>query len=198
MRYTQLFTCAAVLAAATIVTAQQERGAVGTAGFSPLRIVGHAVSVVGVGNPVGADRVEITVKQITPAAARDRLFEQLKTGQRAMLDALMDQPSVGSIRFGTQLAYDLRFAQRERGEDGGVKLSLMTDRPQGVWEVWNNPRYSQYPFTLIELNLDANGRGDGEMLLAARILAEPSGRFIHVENFASDPIRLEELKVEND
>jgi hypothetical protein len=204
MRQLHLFMYAAGLAALSVVviqpgTAAQERGAVGTSGSLPLRIVGHAVSVAGVGNPTGTARVEIAVTRISPEAARTRLFDRLtKTGQRAMLDELMDEPSVGSVRFGTELAWDLRYAQRERGEDGGIRLSLMTDRPMGVFEIWNNPRYSMYPFTMIDLQLDANGRGKGEMILAARITADPSGRFVHVENFASDPIRLEELEAEVD
>ena len=200
MKHINKFVCAAVLAAAAVVgTAAQEQGATGTSGSLPLRIVGHAISVAGVGNPTGAARVEILLSRISPSAAKTRLFDRLtKTGQRAMLAELMDEPSVGSIRFGTELAWDLRFAERERGEDGGIKLSLMTDRPMGVFEIWDNPRYAMYPFTLIDLQLDANGRGRGDMILAARITADPSGRFVHVDNFASDPIRLEELEAEVD
>ena len=104
--------------------------------------------------------------------------------------------SVGTIRFDTQLAWDLRYASARRGADGGVEVFLATDRPMTAWEIWNQPRYSNYPFTLIELQLAGERRGRGEMILAAQITADASGRFVHVENFASTPVQLNDLEVE--
>ena len=162
----------------------------------PLRLAGSAVSAGGVGNPTGAGRIEITVTRISTNQERDGLRQSLaQKGQDALLDELQDARSVGTIRFGTQLAYDLRYAQQTAGEDGGVRLFLATDRPMSAWEVWNAPRYSQYPFTLINIDIDRNGRGSGTMMLAARVTSDDEGRFINVENFATEPVRLNNLEI---
>jgi hypothetical protein len=195
MKQIHILACVAVVGLASLAFAQRPEG---TSGELPLLITGTAVSVGGVGNPTGAARVEIRLTGTSSAAARERMLAALKIGTQALLEELRDAPSVGSIRFGTQLAWDLHYAQRQPGEEGGVRLTLATDRPMTPWELWNQPRYSQYPFTLINLQLDANGRGTGDMMLAARITAEPSGRFVHVENFASEPIQLNELEARVD
>ena len=165
----------------------------------PLHLAGAAVSAAGVGNPTGAGRVEITVTRVSTDQERQQLRDVLASqGQDALLDELQDARPVGTIRFGTQLAYDLRYARQTAGEDGGVRLFLATDRPMTAWEVWNAPRYSQYPFTLINVEIDRNGRGTGTMLLAARVTADDDGRFINVENFASEPVRLNDLRITRD
>ncbi|HVG54844.1 MAG TPA: hypothetical protein VM846_10460, partial [Vicinamibacterales bacterium] len=56
---------------------------------------------------------------------------------------------------------------------------------------------SDYPFTLINLELGPPGtKGKGTMILAAQIRADRSGRFVHVENFGSMPVQLNNLEVE--
>ena len=70
----------------------------------------------------------------------------------------------------------------------------MTDRPINAWEAWAKPRYSDYPFTLITMNIDKEGRGSGTIVLAARITATEDGRFVHVEDFATTPIEFNNIK----
>ena len=194
MKPMNLVVCAMVMGAASLTLAQTRTE--GTSGELPLRIVGHAVSVRGVGNPTGANRVELRVTGTSPNAMQARMLDALKTGQQALLEVLRDAPSVGTVRFGTELAWDLRYAHRQPLDEGGVRIAMITDRPMGVFELWNAPRYAQYPFTLITIDLDASGRGMGEMILAARITADPGGQFVHVQNFASEPIQLLELEAE--
>lgn len=167
------------------------------AGELPVRIVGNAISAAGVGNPTGTARVEIVISRISPEAERARLLGTLKEdGEDDLLEALRTSPSVGTIQFNTELAWDLRYAQRVAGPDGGVRFYLATDRPMSVREVWTLPLYTQYPFTVIDLHLGADGRGSGTMMLAASVTADGNGRFVHVENYASHPIQLNDLEVQ--
>ena len=177
----------------SISTAQ--RGTSGTALQLPLRLNGAAVSAAGVGNPIGTAQVEIVVNRLSTAEERTQLLSAAKQGQRELLEALQDARSVGTIQFHTQLAWDLRYAEQTSGEDGAIELALATDRPMSAAEIWNNPRYSDYPFTLINVNVDPQRGGEGSMILAAQIRPDSKGRFIHVENFASTPVRLNNLKV---
>src|SRR5207244_11194829 len=56
--------------------------------------------------------------------------------------------------------------------DGGERVVMTTDRYIGFWEAANRPRSIDYPFTLIELHINANGEGEGKMSLATKITAD--------------------------
>jgi hypothetical protein len=163
----------------------------------PLRLIGTVISAGGVGNPTGTARVEIAIKRWSSTQERTRLTDALvKKGQNALLDELQGADSVGTIRFNTELGYDLRYSRMVQQEDGATRVFLATDRPMSVYELWNQPRYSEYPFTLIDLGFDPDGGASGSLILAARVTADKDGRFIQVENFASEPIPITKLEIE--
>ena len=157
---------------------------------------GVASSIGTPGNPVGQAPVEITITRWSNRDEQHRFLDALSSeGQDAALDRLQDLKPVGTIRINRQgLAYDLRYSQETRRPDGGRRIFLMTDRPINAWEAWAQPRVSDYPFTLITMNLDKDGKGDGSIILAARITGTDDGRFVQVENFATTPIRFNDIK----
>ena len=56
----------------------------------------------------------------------------------------------------------------------------------------NRPRTVDYPFTVIQMQLDKNGEGTGTLSFATKIIAR--GNTIELENFASAPAMLTEIK----
>jgi len=164
----------------------------------PLHVTGGLISAGGIGNPTGTARVELTVNRWTTDAERTQLLSALTDkGQDALLSELTKAKSVGSIRVNTGLAWDLRYARAFPQDEGSTRVLLATDRPMTVAEIWNDPRYSQYPFTLIDLQFKPEGEPTGSLLLAARVTADKDGRFVNVENFATQPIQLTDLHVEH-
>jgi hypothetical protein len=95
-----------------------------------------------------------------------------------LLQALQNLEPVGHIRTPQSIGYDLRYANRAPAEDGGVRVFIATDRPIGFGEAANRPRLIQYPFTYIELRLDKNGKGEGKLSLATRVLPSSNGELI--------------------
>ena len=141
----------------------------------------------------GAGTVLISVDRWSTNAERDRLVAILREkGPRALLDALQDTPSVGRIRTPDSLGYDLHYAFQTPGEDGGRQIVIATDRPIGFWEAWDNGRSVEYPFTVIQMRIGPDGRGTGTMSIATKIRAY--GDIIDLENFASAPVMLTEIK----
>jgi hypothetical protein len=126
-----------------------------------------------------------------------RLLEALNKGQDALLEAVRELRPVGHIRTPESLAYDLRYASQVPGEDGGQRLFLATDRPIGFWEARNRPRIIDYPFTFIELRVDKNGEGEGKLSLATKVRASHNGRQIELENYAAQPVMLNEVRRAN-
>lgn len=138
-------------------------------------------------------RVEFTVNRWSTDAERRELMSTMMTkGADALLEALQDQPRIGFIQVNQGLGWDLRFAWQEPGEDGGQRVILATDRPMSFWETANRPRSVDYPFTVIELHLE-DGKGEGTLSLATRVIPNESQNIVILENFDMQRIRLTEV-----
>lgn len=152
-----------------------------------------ATAIVNNNLGAGAGRVIMRVTRWSTEAERGRLTRALLTkGPESLLDDLRDMKSVGTIRTPDSLGYDLRYANQEPGEDGGRRVVIATDRPIGFWEAVNRPRTVDYPFTVIQMQLDKSGEGKGTMSYATKIIAR--GNTIELENFASSPVMLNDIR----
>ncbi|HEX8031655.1 MAG TPA: hypothetical protein VF491_24470 [Vicinamibacterales bacterium] len=161
----------------------------------PLTLNAFAVSPGGPRTSAVASQVDITINRWSTSAESERLLAVLKEkGPDKLLDALQDVKSVGTIRTPGNLAYDLRYAYSEPGEDGGTRIFLATDRPVSYWEAVSRPRLSDYPFTFIELRLNGRGEGEGKLALATKINTSKDGKTIELENYDAQPIALNEVR----
>ena len=152
------------------------------------RFTAFAVNTSNVGRP-GAMQVDLEITRWTSDAERDRLMQVFKEkGPNALLEALRDTRPVGFIKTPDSLAYDLHYARQMPGEDGGRRIILVTDRPISFWEARNQPRSIEYPFTLVELQMDGKGEGVGKLSIATRITL--NGNVLTLENFANQPVML--------
>ena len=73
--------------------------------------------------------------------------------------------------------------------EGGRRIFLLTDRRINYWEAASGSRTLDYPFTLIELQLDRNDTGMGKLNIAAKITGSEDS-VIEIEDFAAQPVRL--------
>ena len=151
-----------------------------------------ATAIVNNNLRAGAGRVVVRVERWSSDAERDRLTAALAKGPDSLLEELRDMKSVGTIRTPDSLGYDLRYARQEKGEDGGRSIVIATDRPIGFWEAANQPRTIDYPFTVLQMELDKNGEGKGTMSIATKIIQRHNT--VELENFASAPVMLNEIR----
>ena len=79
------------------------------------------------------------------------------------------------------LGYDIALARSAPTERGRV-VRVFTVRHLGFDESVGRSRSREYPFGMIELQLNHNGRGDGVLVVAARLQLDPDGR-LQVETF---------------
>ena len=139
--------------------------------------------------------VQISVTRWSTAAERTALQQVLfKKGQDQLLESLRDMRSVGRIYTPGSIGYDLRFAEERKLPDGGREIVLATDRPMSFWEIVNQPRSAQYPFTWVQFKMRPDGTGEGKLAVAARIVGEEADNLIEVEDFAIQPVRLQNIK----
>ncbi len=95
-----------------------------------------------------------------------------------------------------RLGTDIRYAMSSTGQDGGRRIVIITPRVIGFAEARNQPRTSDYPFTLFEMHFDKAGKGQGKMAYATQINFDKKKNAIELENYSSEPVRLNELRLE--
>jgi hypothetical protein len=140
-------------------------------------------------------RVDISVTRWSTPAERDTLLNVLfNKDQDDLVRRLQDMRRVGRIYSPGSIGYDLRFSYQRPGPDGGRVLTLATDRPMSFRELFNQPRSVNYPFTWVQLQMRPDGTGEGTLAIAARITGDEADRLIEVEDYALQPVRLQNVR----
>jgi hypothetical protein len=171
----------------------------------PVRLSAWAVSMSN--TATGANAViDIRVEKWSTQKEREQLIATfLDKGQDGLLKALQKVPVKGRIRIpgrqgpdpnNTRLGWDLRFAMETPGEDGGRRILIATDRVMSFAEIRNQPRTVDYPFLFIDLRLNKDGEGVGKMAVATQLTFDKKKNTIVFENYSSEPVRLQQVKVE--
>jgi hypothetical protein len=164
----------------------------------PLRLSAFAVNMAATRPAAQANIVEIQIDRWSSDQERGTLIDTLRTrGADKLLSALQRAPKVGFIRTPDSLAWDLHYARLYTAADGGSRIVLGTDRRLAFWELANNTRSTDYPFTVIEIHLDKNGKGEGRMSIATKVTADDAGN-LHLENYSVEPVRLQNVQVRKD
>jgi hypothetical protein len=163
----------------------------------PLRFTAFNVSM-----PTGVAGVtEITIERWTTVEERTALLKLVETakygegGQRKLLSALQKvKPRTGFIRTPNSIGWDLRYAVENKLDDGSRQIVIVTDKPVSFAAAASQGRVMDYPFTLIEMRMKPNEKGEGKMLAATSILVK-NGR-LELENYGQEPVRLTEITEE--
>jgi hypothetical protein len=170
---------------------------VAAADEKPLRLRAFAVNL---NTParVRTGTLDITIERwSTPEEAarlRDILAEK---GADALLEALQKmKPRAGSIQRTGQLGWDIHFAQQVVASDGSRRIIIATDRPMSFWEAANQPRSADYAFTLAEIRLGPDGKGEGKLVPAAKIDFDKESNTLEIENYNTEPTRLTQVEIE--
>lgn len=174
-------------------------------GTEKLDISAFAINMGNVGNTGANASVRITINSWTTAEQRSHLISTMveKNG-RALLSELQKQPShgkfsipglVGPDPHSLRLGNDLRYTWQTPLPNGGRRIVIITDRYIGFGEARYDGRSMDYPFTLFEMRVDASGKGEGKMAVATMIKFDREKNTVEVENYGSEPVRLNNLTV---
>ena len=160
----------------------------------PLNFDANAVNLSNVG-PRGTARLQIRVTRWSTEEERAALMEALKqSGERSLPDALFQQERVGTIRESQGLGENLRYSRRITNEEGQQQIVLATDRPLAMVETWRSTRTRRYNVTVVILTLDAEGRGEGQIMTGSELTWDEANDQLIIEHFASEPVRLTSVR----
>jgi len=154
---------------------------------TPERFTASAINI----NNGQAGNIDITVNRWSTDSQRDQLMKTVENkGPEKLLDTLQRLPVMGHFGAPGNLSWDIHFARRIPLPDGGERVVLVTDRRIGFWEAANQPRSIDYPFTVIDLRLNADGEGEGKMSIATKVIFNKKDNMIELENFSTQPVQL--------
>jgi hypothetical protein len=169
-----------------------------------LEISAFAVNMSNIG-PGSSAVVDITIDRWSTPAERELLITTMvEKKENELLKALQKMPSCGRFRIPglvgpdphqLRLGNPLRYAWQTPSPEGGRRIVIATDRYIGFAEARNQPRTIDYPFTLFEIRVDKDGQGQGKMAVATKISFDKKKNAIELENYSSEPVRLNEVKV---
>jgi hypothetical protein len=183
----------------------------GTASVAPsatdkVTINGWALNMSNIAT--GANQtIRINIDSWSNQSQREHLISTfLEKKQEGLLRELEKQPERGRFNFPGymgpdpnnifRLGTDIRYAMSFPGEDGGRRIVIITPRVIGFQEARNQPRTYDYPFTLFEMRFDKSGKGEGRMAYATQIMFDKKKNQIELENYSSEPVRLQNLTLE--
>jgi hypothetical protein len=147
--------------------------------------------------------LQITITRWTTDEERVALLSELvENGQEGLVKSLQDQDETGFVRVTTPSARRrssfpserLRYAREFPRDDGGRRIVLALDRYISFYEAASMPRWRDYDVTLIVMDLDAEGNGEGQLAMGVR-LAINDQRQLVIENFGTEPVRLTRIRM---
>lgn len=146
--------------------------------------------------PTGGSTMNVTIYITRYSTARDAqaLHAVLNDGgAQALLKALHKMKSIGKIeRSGTVGFYDLKLILSTTTPTGR-HIYALTDRPIGFLESFYSTRSKDYPFGVMELELQADEKGRekgvGTLIYAAKVKGL-NGDKVEIENLTFAPIKL--------
>jgi hypothetical protein len=171
----------------------------------PLRMTAFAISMSNMATGANAT-VDINITRWSTDEERKALITTfLEKGPDKLLSLLQKQKDCGVIRVpgymgkdpnNIRMGWRLRYTRQVPTDEGGRRVIILTDRYVSMWEARNNPRTMDYPFTLIEIRLDKDGKGEGKASIATKISFDKDKNQLELENYSSEPVRLNNVKVE--
>ena len=194
-----------VLSATVLALPASDQSATPTA-TDKVTIDGWALNMSNIAT--GANQsIRIMINRWSNRSQREHLIATfLEKKQQGLLRELEKQPELGRFNFPgymgpdpnntMRLGTDIRYAMSHPGEDGGRRIVIITPRVIGFREARDQPRTYDYPFTLFEMRFDRSGKGEGRMAYATQILFDKKKNNIELENYSSEPVRLNNLVLE--
>ena len=136
--------------------------------------------------------VEMYINRWSTDQEREALLSALQeSGQNKLLDVLTSvRPPVGNIRIAGKRGWDLYYARNNVLPDGSRHIVMATNRSVAWGEVSQGTRSMQYQFTVVELHIDKDGKGEGKIVPAARVLWDKEKKTIEIENYGALPVDL--------
>lgn len=189
MRVRIKFLIPALAIAVTAGAAMAGASTGGAAATQPERFTGNLVDTLATARD--SRPFILSIDHVTDVSEIQR-FNGVLTGQGLyhLRDELWKQ-NAGYLSIGGGLGYPVAAVLSQETPNGRL-LRVVLNRPEWIREVQSYARSSKYPFTVLELKLDQNGKGDGLVIGAAKLQLQ--GDDLQIKSLGSIPLRLLDVR----
>ena len=145
---------------------------------------------MGTGGSVGGKTMQFDfrITQYTTDQEVQSLAQLVKEKGTDALRRALEKEDKGRIAgvgsTGNQIA-----VARKRQEGSNTLITIVTARTMPFMELYNNGRTTDYPFGYLQVKLDANGQGTGQIMAAARIRFDKKKGQYQIESFGNQYIK---------
>jgi hypothetical protein len=140
--------------------------------------------------------MSVNVDQLSNDGEIDELLGTLKSkGQDGLLSAVSSMKDKGRVAPTGSVGTGMKVIRSRPTADGGQHIVLMTDRWITFSELYNGTRSRDYPFGIVVLNVNKDGKGTGTFAPLCKIRFNKK-KELEVEHYGQKPFRLANVKRE--
>jgi len=139
----------------------------------------------------------INIYRWSSDAERDEILGVIKSatsGDRDVAQALRGQEKAGYAFMSGRQGYPLRYARAFKMDDGKRQIILATDRPVSFQEGYTGSMAGDFDVSIIILNVDENGKGDGILSVGTEVKWDDKTNKIEPTNMSSQPVKLTNVR----
>ena len=131
----------------------------------------------------------MTVQEWSTPEERQNLLRALQEGGEKGLMEELRKMDKGFLRYPASTGWPINHAWSEETAEGERIVRLITERPILFGEAYRNTRTLDYTFGIVEMKLNAKGKGEGAIIPTAQVQLDETGKII-VESFGQGANRL--------
>ena len=150
----------------------------------------YAAVIVGTGGGIGGRtlNLNINIDQYTTDQQIQEYLTLLKEEGQDGLRKKLEKVKVGRIAPVATTGTDLSVARVFETQEGKI-IRLVTPRPVSFLEAWRSGRSRDYPFTIMEIRLDREGKGEGSIMGGAQLKFNEEGQ-LDIESYGNQYAKL--------
>lgn len=153
---------------------------------------GEAYSAVamGTGGVVGGKSIpfDFRIDRYTTDEQLDRFAALLKEKGADALRLALEKEDVGRVNPAGSVGNQIAVARKQRVGSNTI-ITIVTARIMPFVELYRNGRTTDYPFGFLQVQLDENGKGTGQIMAAAKIRFDKKSGQYQIESFGNQYIK---------
>jgi hypothetical protein len=145
---------------------------------------------MGTGGSVGGKSIhfDFRITQYTTDEEVQNFAQLLKEKGTDALRRALEKENKGRINPVGSTGNEIAVARkRQHGPD--TIITIVTARSMGFRELYNSGRSTDYPFGFLQITLDAQGQGTGQIMAAAKIRFDKKKGKYEIESFGNQYIK---------
>jgi hypothetical protein len=155
----------------------------------------YSGTAIGTGGSVGGKTIQFDfrITQYTTDEEVQNFAQLVKDKGTDGLRRALEKEDKGRINAvgstGNQIA-----VARKRQQGSDTIITIVTARTMPFLELYNGGRTTDYPFGYLQVKLDANGQGTGQIMAAARIRFDKKKGQYEIESFGNQYLKATNIR----